>query len=192
MPNWCLTDYIIAGDEEEISDLYNKLSSLPSRDNVHENSFGKFWLGNVVELFGGNWEQINCRGGLYDLEKISPTEITFRTETAWGDLPQVWDFVLKQYPSLQYYFYAEEWGNCYYASNDHEGKYFPDRFIVDKYAEGNSGYTTREDAMRNVSAHIAQPIESWADMLSKVAKFNEDNEDNEIYIYEIQVFAPNS
>lgn len=187
MPNWCFTNYVIAGDEKEISDLHEKLSSLPSRDDVHENGFGKFWLGNVVGLFGGNWEQINCRGSLYDLEKRSPTEISFGTETAWGDMPEVWDFVLKQYPGLKYYFYAEECGNCYYATNDQEGKYFPDRFIVDKYVNGSTGYTTKDEAMKNVSAHIAQPIESWTDMLSKIEKFNADNVDNEIYIHEIQV-----
>lgn len=166
MPNWCFAE--------------------------HKSDFGKFWLGNVIELFGGNWEKINCRGRLHDLEKRCRTEISFRTVTAWGDLPEIWDFLLKQYPSLKYYFYAEECGNCYYATNNHEGKYFPDRFIVDKYAEGSTGYTTRDETMKIVSAQIVQPVESWADMLSKVAKFNEDNQDNEIYIYEIRILSPKS
>lgn len=58
------------------------------------------------------------------------------------------------------------------------------------YYAHTEGCTTRDETRKIVSAHIVQPVESWADMLSKVERFNADNVDNEVYIYEIQVFTP--
>lgn len=188
MPNWCFTNYVITGDEAEVSDLYEKLSSLPEREDVVENDFGKLWLGNVVGLFGGDYEKIYCRGSISgDIERHNPTEIHFITETAWSDMSEVWDFVLKQYPSLKYYYQAEESGCCYYATNDAEGKYFPERYIVDQWDKGTEYFDTQAEAMKDVSERLGQPIESWEDMLNKLKTFNSENEDNGIYINEIKV-----
>lgn len=187
MPNWCFTNYIITGDETEISDLFEKLSSLPDREDVKENGFGKFWLGNVVGLFGGNWETINCRGSMSNLERQSPTEIQFDTETAWGDMPEVWDFVFKSYKTLKYYYYAEESGNCYYQTNDAEGKYFPDRFVVDQWDGERQQHDSEEEALNDVSELIGRPLATWGDMLAAVEDYNKDNEGTEIHVHEISV-----
>ena len=63
MPNWCNTSYKFVGDKEEIADLYNKLQSLNDMpEPLVENGFGKLFLGCVVNLFGGDWKEIYCRG----------------------------------------------------------------------------------------------------------------------------------
>lgn len=191
MPNWCFTDYVITGDESEISDLFEKLSSLPNREDVTENDFGKFWLGNVIALFGGDYQKIRCRGNMNNLERMSPTEISFNTETAWGDMPTVWDFVLSRYPSLKYYYYAEECGCCYYATNDKEGKYFHDRYIVEQWENpGREKFQTLEEALEEVSKRIGQPISSWDELTAKIKAYNEANEDNRIYVNKIAVGDP--
>ena len=44
----------------------------------------------------------------------------------------VWEWVRKTYPSLRWYFRAEECGCTYYVTNDRKGKYFPERFLIDE------------------------------------------------------------
>ena len=118
MPNWCFTNYMFEGNKEEIKDLYDKLKSLEEMEKpLVENGFGTRWLGCVVSLFGGNWEEINCRGDFMNLELLDDNTIQLHTETAWGDMPEVWNFVLEKYESVIYYFYAEETGVCYYVEN---------------------------------------------------------------------------
>jgi hypothetical protein len=133
MPNCCFTHYVIKGNKKEIADLMLKLESLEKREtSLVENDCGKNWLGNVIALFGGDWNEMACRGGFMNMEKPDDTTLRFDTETAWVDMPGVWDFVCEQYRSLRYYFMAEESGVCYYATNDREGKYFSKPFWVEQ------------------------------------------------------------
>ena len=90
MPNWCCTNYVFEGNKDEVDDLLQKMQSLSERKKtLVENGFGKEWLGNVVAAFGGNWEEIECRGSFFNLERESETTLSFGTETAWGDMDEV-------------------------------------------------------------------------------------------------------
>ena len=63
MPNWCWTSYIAVGDKQEIRDLYKKMKSLEEGEkSLVENGFGKTWLGNLVTILDGDWNNISCRG----------------------------------------------------------------------------------------------------------------------------------
>lgn len=185
MPNWCFTRYFVEGSETEITDLFNKLSSLPERADVHTNDFGKFWLGNVLGLFGADWKDIWCRGKMMNLDRQKPDVLCFDTQTAWGDCPEVWDYVMKQYKTLKYYFYAEETGNCYYATNDKEGRFFSERYIVDQWGSDTEDYETKEEVMADVAARIGLPVDSWEDMQKKIEAYNKANEGSEICVHEV-------
>lgn len=189
MPNWCFTNYVIAGDEKQIADLYEKLSSLPGREDVAENGFGKFWLGNVLGLFGKDWNEIYCRGNIEALGRPKPTEIHFCTMTAWGDMPQVWDVVLENYPGLKYYYYAEEPGNCYYQTNDAEGKYFPARYAVDRWDSGIEYIATQEEVLAYVGKLLDTTFTSWKQMALHVGEYNTKSPETGIYINSITVEA---
>ncbi len=191
MPNWCNTSYVFEGNKEEIADLYQKLQSLDQRQTpLVENGFGKLWLGCVVTLWGGDWEKFYCRGEIDFLELTTETTISLATMTAWGDMPEVWDFVLKKYPSVIYYFTTDEPGMCYYATNDKEGKYYPDRFIVEDYEDETGYYDCLEAAMGDVAEIVGKPIANRAEMDVAIEEYNNSHPDNPLYVNEIKV-VPN-
>lgn len=193
MPNWCNTSYVFDGNKEEIADLYKKLRSLKRRRNsLVENGFGKLWLGCVVALFGGDWHKIECRGEIDCMEQLTDTTINLSTTTAWGDMPEVWDFVCQQYPSVKYYFMAEESGNCYYATNDVDGKFFSERFQIEQYDESTEFYATMEEVFADISERINVKITTIEELDTVLEAFNEANEDDWIYVNEYDIITPNA
>lgn len=188
MPNWCFTNYVFEGNKEEIKDLYDKLKSLEEMEKPSvENGFGKRWLGCVVSLFGGKWEEINCRGDFMDLEVPDDNTIQLSTQTAWGDMPEVWDFVLENYKSITYYFYAEETGVCYYATNDSEGKYFPERFIVEQFSEQTEYFDNETDLFTHIASVVRKTIANQEEMSIAIEIYNTENEADNIYVNEISI-----
>lgn len=95
-----------------------------------ENGFGTTWLGCLVDALGGDWNEVSCRGDWNSLEMIGDT-LRFTTETAWAPCNETFDLVCKKIPSLHYYYQTEEPGMAIYATNDSEGKYFPDKYHVE-------------------------------------------------------------
>mgnify|MGYP007037156441 FL=1 len=67
MPNWAYCSYRIVGKAEEVQNLYSKLQELQNMEEPLEpNSFGVMWLGCLVTILGGNWNDIYCRGKIID------------------------------------------------------------------------------------------------------------------------------
>ena len=135
MPNWCTTSYVFRGDENEIKDFYNKIKSFTSKERVL-NDFGNKWLGNIVDGFGFNWEEIPCRGRMNYFpeteEATYPDILELSTETAWEPMTEMWDKIIeKHYPSITYVLISEECGMGIYINTDLEGEDFPIRFSVD-------------------------------------------------------------
>lgn len=188
MPNWCNTSYKFVGDKEEIADLYNKLQSLNDMpEPLVENGFGKLFLGCVVNLFGGDWKEIYCRGEIDYMEICGDSMIQLSTMTAWGDVPEVWDFVCKNYPSIKYYYLAEEGGLCYYVNSDTTGEYFPEKYYV-LHAEGYSEYLDDdEELLEYIAEKIgAAEIESIDQLDQLLERYNKEHANEEIYYHEFK------
>lgn len=188
MPNWCNTSYKFVGDKEEIADLYNKLQSLNDMpEPLVENGFGKLFLGCVVNLFGGDWKEIYCRGEIDYMEICGDSMIQLSTMTAWGDMPEVWDFVCKNYPSIEYYYLAEEGGLCYYVNSDTTGEYFPEKYYV-LHAEGYSEYLDDdEELLEYIAEKIgAAKIESIDQLDQLLEQYNKEHANEEIYYHEFK------
>lgn len=189
MPNWCYTNYVFVGEEKEIKDLHDKIKSLDEMNEpLVESDFGKNWLGCLVSLFGGDWEKIYCRGTLYCLQMQDNT-MTVDTETAWGPMNEVWNFICSQYKSIGYYYYAEESGNCYYATNDVSGQFFPDRYIVEQCSSGTELYVKEADLYEDISERVGTTVNSKESMELAIEAFNEslEDEDDEISVHEISI-----
>ena len=93
------------------------------RKPLVDNSFGKTWLGCLVNKLGGNWQEVYCRGSWSDLD-WNGAILRFSTETAWGPMNEVFKFIKTIYPSLKIYYQAEEDGMGVFITNDAEGSYF--------------------------------------------------------------------
>ena len=146
MPNWCFTDYVVEGNEKEVSTLRKALIELDNAEKpLVENGFGNTWLGCLVKYFGGDWEKIGCRGqylgkrysgeGVFDV-----TPLAFSTETAWAPCDEVFEFIKSKLPSLKFYWSSEESGMGEFWTNDKERKYFSKYAVEYDY---NDEYDTK-------------------------------------------------
>jgi len=135
MPNWCNTDYVVCGDEITLRDLENKLSYLENLDKPYKgNGFGNLWCGCLVELLGGDSEKVGCRGEFYShgLDSVPNTILRFSITSAWSELSEFRKFLKEKLPGItDIYYYAEEPGCIYYETNDIDGEFFPNRYIID-------------------------------------------------------------
>jgi hypothetical protein len=63
VPNWCDVEYKCVGDLKEVRSLHKVLKYMDKRKTtIIENSFGKWWLGNLVERLDGDWTTSTAEG----------------------------------------------------------------------------------------------------------------------------------
>ena len=190
MPNWCFSTYQIEGKKEEMEALYNKMKELQEMpETLIDNGFGVKWLGNLVEVLGGDWNSIGCRGTWDDLEYDGYT-VSFTTETAWNPCFETFELVERIYPSLKIYYTAEEEGNDYYITNDREGKYFPERYWVDTAQDDvyQSEYFSDEESMykwleEKYGVKNEEEVEAWNDDYEETG----DDDENFINIHKFEI-----
>ncbi len=120
--------------------------------------FGKSWLGNLVTYLGGNSEEINCRGQWFDLQIQEDNTLTFETETAWAEMDEFRHFIESKFEDLKMYYCSEESGNCYYVTNDAEGKYYHYRFVVEVDDDEIQKFQTEEEAKSYIEELIGRKL----------------------------------
>ena len=124
MPNICTTNYVIEGKKEELDALYQKMKELQEMEKpLVENNLGPTWLGCLVKALGKNPEDVLCRGQWIELEQ-QDGKLLMAFETAWTPCYEVTQLMKVVYPSLQFFYKAEEPDCEVYLKNDAEGKYF--------------------------------------------------------------------
>ena len=126
MANICTTNYVIEGKKDELDELYRIMKELQDMEQpLVKNGLGPTWLGCLVKALGKNPEDVLCRGIWIELERQdNRLQMTF--ETAWTPCYEVTQLMKTVFPSLQFFYKAEEPGNEVYLKNDAEGKYFPE------------------------------------------------------------------
>ena len=192
MANTCYSYFIVVGDSKELRDLYDKMNYLNKMDKplLANNGYGQKWLGCLIALCGGNWMSWYCRGifGGFHLNE-DETELTFDTETPWREPYEFIEFLESVYPSLKFYFTAEE--GSYNVTNDYEGKYFPVRYVVHKirpHCEDVFEYTEEQEKefYDKVASYIGGSYDNIDDVEDAVYEYNETHDDDiEIKVYQI-------
>ena len=182
MPNWCSTSYVIDGKRKEVQSLFSKMNNLENRKKpLVGNTFGKTWLGCLVNKLGGNWQEVYCRGSWSDLD-WNGSILRFNTETAWGPMDEVFRFIKKQYPSLEIYWQAEEDGNGVYCSNDVEGRYFKDRYRIEHDC-CYEYFSTLDGLAEYVSGIIGKEVKTMDDINAAIETWNNATDDYDAMIY---------
>lgn len=182
MPNWAYCSYRIVGKAEEVQDLYSKLQELQNMNEPFEpNSWGTLWLGCLVTILGGNWNEIYCRGHIIDFS-LDDGVLSIATETAWGEMDEVRHFIEKVFPALKIYYYEEECGCEIYQTNDRHGHFFPERFILDDFeGDGPEYYNDTDSLLKAASEIFGKELKTMADL-------NEIVENSDGYsLHDIQV-----
>lgn len=98
MPNWASTTYVMKAEPVQAKDLYDKIESLNQmKEPLVENGFGKLWMGCLVNLLGGDWNKVYCRGEITSCD-LEDDHVCISCETAWGEMPEFRHFLEQQYP----------------------------------------------------------------------------------------------
>lgn len=204
MPNWCTNHLVLVGDNKEINQLNDLLTELENKkESFIPNGFGVNWLGCLVNALGGNWEKIRCRGEWYGHHIEDPSEsltndpnkgeLHIWIQYAWCACEEVIKFLEQCYPNMQIYYYAEETGCEVYETNDIEGIYFPERYAMTYYIEGDELeydtqlFDTLEEALNWVSGIAGVKVEKLEDLETLNAKLEEIDEFNYCNLHEINL-----
>lgn len=191
MPNWCSTAYAIEGDAKEVKSLYDLMNGLQKQEEPSvPNGFGTAWLGILVDALGENWENVFCRGSWYDLE-FDGRVLTFNTETAWSPCNEVFDMVCKKYPTLSYFYRSEEPGMALYCTNDKEGRYFQDRFVVELCTSEEEYYTEYFSNLQSMYEWLEDicdmQVQSMQDVDAIVKQWQKECDDAYCHIHEYAI-----
>lgn len=190
MANWASTSYRIEGSKEDLEKVYNVIDEFMSeRRKPVEVDASNEWEGNIVRALGATDEQMknNYLRGFIEEYEMDGDIIRIEAEEAWGTT----DFrhVLAQLmPELTIYYIVEEPGCEVYATNDADGKYFPERFYVDAYVNGDyqsEYFDTEEQAMTYVANLLGKKEVSKNELENWNECHEEDN--NFIYIHEFEI-----
>ena len=184
MPNWCSTEYYVVGSKKELSDLNKKMERLENRKkSLVKNSFGNTWLGNLVESLGGDWEKVYCRGQwmcrVYNKENNT---LTFTTETAWKEMDEWREFIESCYKTIKMLYVTEEPGCGIYQTNDLEGVFFKDKYVLD-YTENVEYFETIDQAVEFIEELIGLKIEDKTvnGIQEKLDEYVEKNDEEDQY-----------
>ena len=184
MANWASTSYRIEGSESDLKKVYDVIDNFVSGKSkpVLEDA-SKEWEGNIVKALGASDEQLKesyLRGFIEEYE-LDGDVIRINAEEAWGatDFRHI---LGKLMPELIIYYIVEEAGCDVFATNDIDGKYFPEQYLVDAYVKDADYYEyfeTKGQMKDFVSSLIGK--EDFTD--EDIEAWNEEHEDDDSYIY---------
>lgn len=172
--------YHATGDKEQLKKLHSVMDELEGLKDpgLHENGFGKTWLGNLVIKLGGDWEKIYCRGYWDNLVLHDDGSISFSVESAWGELNEVREFIEEKFPGVKLYFQCEESGMGIYQTNDDTGEYFPERYYLWVENEDTEYYTSLEalatDVEKITGSQNLKSLDSCKKALESYSRKNHD------------------
>ena len=167
MPNWCSTTYKCVGDPKEVKSLHEALKYIDKRKTtILVSGFGKWWLGNLIHVLGGNWEDYRCRGEIIEYDLDDENTLTINQSTAWHEQEGVRQFIEKEFPSIKVYFIEEEPDCEVFRTNDAFGDYFPERFFLESY-EYCKYFVTIEEAAKHVSDIVGHEVEASVNAVTK-------------------------
>ena len=184
MANWASTSYRIEGSESDLKKVYDVIDNFVTGKSkpVLEDA-SKEWEGNIIKALGASDEQLKesyLRGFIEEYE-LDGDVIRINAEEAWGatDFRHILGNLM---PELTIYYIVEEAGCDVFATNDIDGKYFPEQYLVDAYVKDADYYEyfeTKGQMKDFVSSLIGK--EDFTD--EDIEAWNEEHEDDDSYIY---------
>lgn len=179
MPNWCEVAYRIEGDKQTLKKIMKAAKNHKVRENSSED-----WLGNVLDALKIDFSKYSyMRGFLLEPPLWDEDTLIINTDEAWSRT----DFAeaLEDNLPVTVYWIAEEPGCEIYETNDSDGKYFTEKYLVEYCLDGNIESEYFDD-----EASAYKFIESFGCKTTEdIDKYNEENYDKGNYIsfHEFQV-----
>lgn len=165
MANTCITAYTIIGDKDKVRVIHDDLNKLinKKREDKGPKSYmsDSNWLGWIVrEILCEDSDKIACRGMFY-LGDLSAGDSIFHvdTDTAWEPCRMLFSQLAKKY-DVEIFYCAEELSCGIYETNDAEGKYYPERIIVES-DDGSEYFNSQDDAKQYIEKEMGVKFDSW-------------------------------
>lgn len=176
MANWAISTYQIEGDKNTLKTIHDIYREFMNKTRPFKEGSCESWFGNLFHAINKPIpKDYYMRGFIEEMELSNDGQLlTINAEEAWGAT----DFrrmLKKCYPQLTIYYIVEEPGCEVYATNDAEGKYFPERIYIDACNDGNyisDYFNNDDDAEAWVKEHFGISKE-------EIEKFNDDHEDDD-------------
>lgn len=184
MANWASTSYRIEGSKSDLERVFGVIDDfIKGRVASTREDATADWEGNIVKALGAMDEEIDnnyLRGFIQDYELDGDT-IRIEAEEAWGatDFRHV---LGKLMPNLTIYYIVEEAGYDVFATNDTDGKYYPERYLVDAYVKDVDYYEFFETE-KQMKSFVSSLIEKEDFTEEDIEAWNEEHEDDGSYIY---------
>ncbi len=179
MANWYSTEYTFAGDRSSLEALYELMRKT---EELHADSDGT-WFSYLLDAMGENPNEIACRGYWSDL-KLNDDTLTFITFTAYQPLPQIMYMLCQRYPGIEYYFFTEGCENREYQTNDRDGRFYPERYVLSY--DHDSYYRDEEELLAGIRELTGMSFDTADDAK---AYFEEHPEvgNQSLILYEVNV-----
>lgn len=188
MANICFTKYVVEGEMAELKDLYAKMKSLEEgKAPLVDEGADSTWLANLVNLLGGDWNNIECRGDFYNVRLDEESGVLrYSIESKWMELADVREFIGECYPSITIFFRAEEGGCGIYETNDIDGKHFERHKLsytnID-FERVENYFFTFQEVLDEVSRLFDEKVSSQDEMQRLFDEYNEESEAAICYNY---------
>ena len=173
MPNWCVSSTAIYGNEEQVKELWSIIEKETSEERTIKtpNSWGQDWLGNIFYYFYNDKEiekkNIRCRGSFIDKtfgEDEQGSFIMLTYETAWSPNYDSWEQLFADFfPDLKQVTRSEECGCEIYINTDIEGRFFPDKYVLDCCYQGdyyNDYFASDEELLKYIKENFGEEFKS--------------------------------
>lgn len=175
MPNWCDTTYKCVGKKEDIQSLHKTLAQLRAMKKPFvKNGFGNLWLGCVVNILGGKWEDVRCRGEIIDFSIDGDILVIFQS-TAWCEQEEFRYFLEQHYSGMKIFYQEEEPGCDVYYTNDETGDYFSDKYMLDSY-DGSEYFNSLHDVAAKVKEITETDVKTEEDIEKALDEYQEQME----------------
>ena len=190
MPNWCTTNFVVEGEQKDLDRLYEMMDRLGKMEKpLVENGFGPTWLGCLLTELGEDFQNYHCKGDWYNLSRQDKT-LRFDTDTAWNPAYDIIDLLEHKFPTLYFYFRAEEPNNDIFVKNDEQGIYFPEQYFLILVLPNDNGgtigpFVSLEDVCCCIKEHTGISVNSDKDIGRLHKEFAEQGGICLLYKYEL-------
>lgn len=184
MANLCSTIYKCVGDEKELEKLYQLI-----KKNYES---GEPYICSILESMGVDLKELDNKCLRYrgDVTYFDYDDgiLTIDQDTAWCEQEGFRISIEEKYPNVKVFYCEEEPGFGIYRTNDIEGEYFFEKFVID--SRDDHEYFDRIDSVvEYLSKHYGIVVDNETEegMQASIDKYvRSRNDDFYMYVHEFK------
>ena len=167
MSNWCYNEiYIVGGTEEQRKNLVEKIKYFKENSPFKNESEG--WIGNLSVACGVPVEEVNNEKSKYRasafIQDVAMREdyIYLTVESAWYPIDEylknLFNAGLPSLEAMRYIYYAEDFGNGIWETNDVNKEFFTAQYYFDdfEYLLQSDSFDTEEELLEFINSEEVQ------------------------------------